>query len=652
MRRFLTGPKRPPEPREPAPRITPADSDLSEQSLEPPNDGTLKYNPLGGDREFRVLVLLPGSGEDEIACVLENVFLDDWLTHYEALSYMWGPAEPLFPISVDGGTSCIRKNLLNALKSLRHPTESRLLFIDALCINMKDVPERNRMVANMSQIYQRASKVLVWLGDADEVSDFAFDKVNQRMPWADLTAPLERATASTLTSVFNRPYWRRVWVLQEILSGYNLEVYCGTKHSPWMQFISVMRFMDAKVDMDPGRKFAKWCVGTPGMTLLRLQNGQAPRQHKMADLLDVCLKCDSGCYDVRDKLYGLLSITTEDRKGLKLEPDYSKSQAQLCIDVFLVEFSKDNAHFRVSSLPGMTPQRPLNIALVPSQRSMQTLLEEPLWNRDLRQFFPLASILDEQQSFLLRNSFSKASLRGMSSITWTSAVLSASSPSKILFAQLEIDAMYEHEELRLPPSIAKVKTQVSRWTVRDYHSTEQLRVRYAWSPQIRAFRTESTYRSTDPPYFLTGSMGKCKIFITQNGVMGIATVVIQPLDILCAVEGQKDVYVVIRPRSDSNRIGFRLIGKAVLLKGEESVSGLGISGQGEEERIPNELTRAIDDAIEYTNDVTTGPEGTLYPKYVLFLGHGLICTGLGEELALFRRFEAVMDAATTFFLTR
>ncbi|TVY39297.1 hypothetical protein LOCC1_G006270 [Lachnellula occidentalis] len=666
MRRFLTGTRRSvPEPKPappgltlaPAPPLTPADSSLSAY-FEPPNahthDGTLKYNPLHGERQFRVLVLLPGSGDDEIACLLDNVFLDDWLTHYEALSYMWGPAEPVTPVSVDGSTCFVRKNLLHALKALRLPTESRLLFIDALCINMADVPERNRMVANMSQIYQRASKVLVWLGDSDEVSDFAFDKVNPRMPWADVSAPLERATASTLTSLFNRPYWRRVWILQEILSGYNLEVYCGTKKAPWMQFVSVMRFMDSKADKDPeeqdnGIAFAKWCVGTPGIAMLRLQNGQTPTQHKMSDLLKMCQKHEYGCYDIRDRIYGLVSISEKDEDGLKIDPDYSKSQAQLCIDTFLSEFSRDNVQYRVATQN--SSQNPASNELVASQRSMQALLEEPLWNKDKKTFDALLGIVDEAQSYLLRNSFSKASVKGLGTVAWTSDVLSSSSPSKILFAHLELDALYNNHaqalHLQLPPNIARLKADVAKLSVREYHSTEQLRVRFAWSPQARCFRTESTYRNMCPPYFACDSAGEVRLFVSADGqFVGIASAVIQPEDILCKVEGGEDVFVVVRPRSDSNRIGFRLLGKAVLVrvegrerkvdnKGLEGrVQGLGIFNAGDGTQSPNELIKAIDDAIEFANDVSNAPQG------------------LGEEYAIFRKFEAVMDAATMFFLTR
>jgi hypothetical protein len=257
---------------------------------------------------------------------------------------------------------------------------------------------------------------------------------------------------------------------------------------------------------------------------------------------------------------------------------------------------------------------------------MQALLDEPLWENEKRVFHPLISIIDEPQSYFLRNSFSKSSIRGVSQITWTSEPLAANSSSKILFAHLEVDNMYKHRELRLPESIQKVKADVSKLTVRDYHSTEQLRVRYAWSPQTGCFRTESTYRHSCPPYFLAESTGECRLFITQNGTMGIAASAMEPLDILCAVEGAQDVFMVMRPRSDNNRIGFRLIGKAVLLKSEkdekaieeaqERLSGLGIStstvGDAAAES-PNGLLKAIDDAIVFTNDVAVGPEGMFSP---------------------------------------
>ena len=59
----------------------------------------------------------------------------------------------------------ITKNLSNALVSLRRPYESRLLWVDALCINQDDVEERSQQVSIMGRIYKEARMVLVYLGE-------------------------------------------------------------------------------------------------------------------------------------------------------------------------------------------------------------------------------------------------------------------------------------------------------------------------------------------------------------------------------------------------------------------------------------------------------------------------------------------------------
>ncbi|KAI0180408.1 heterokaryon incompatibility protein-domain-containing protein [Hypoxylon sp. FL1284] len=58
----------------------------------------------------------------------------------------------------------VKHNLLLALRHLRSPTHRLSLWIDAICINQKDVGELNTQVAMMSFIYRRASLVVAWLG--------------------------------------------------------------------------------------------------------------------------------------------------------------------------------------------------------------------------------------------------------------------------------------------------------------------------------------------------------------------------------------------------------------------------------------------------------------------------------------------------------
>ncbi len=62
-------------------------------------------------------------------------------------------------------------NLGLALKRLRHPEQSRVLWIDAVCINQDDIQERSQQVAMMGDIYKQASRVLTWIGEPSPPKD-------------------------------------------------------------------------------------------------------------------------------------------------------------------------------------------------------------------------------------------------------------------------------------------------------------------------------------------------------------------------------------------------------------------------------------------------------------------------------------------------
>lgn len=50
---------------------------------------------------------------------------------------------------------------------MRYSHRSRVLWIDALCINQKDVTERGHQVGIMHEIYRNTQKNLIWLGHDD-----------------------------------------------------------------------------------------------------------------------------------------------------------------------------------------------------------------------------------------------------------------------------------------------------------------------------------------------------------------------------------------------------------------------------------------------------------------------------------------------------
>jgi hypothetical protein len=52
------------------------------------------------------------------------------------------------------------------------------LWVDQVCIDQRNVPEKNAQVAKMGEIYRLASLVLIWLGPASEDSDWLIERMH------------------------------------------------------------------------------------------------------------------------------------------------------------------------------------------------------------------------------------------------------------------------------------------------------------------------------------------------------------------------------------------------------------------------------------------------------------------------------------------
>jgi hypothetical protein len=73
---------------------------------------------------------------------------------YYALSYVWGQPSHSKKVIVNGKYLEIRKNLWHFLWKASIPEGCKYLWIDALCINQKNVEERNHQVKIMGDIYK------------------------------------------------------------------------------------------------------------------------------------------------------------------------------------------------------------------------------------------------------------------------------------------------------------------------------------------------------------------------------------------------------------------------------------------------------------------------------------------------------------------
>jgi hypothetical protein len=202
------------------------------------------YSPLA-ERSFRLLVLFPGTGDEEIKFQLLHTHINNPPT-FEAISYAWGDGKKTAKVysfqnmANEGRVLWVSQNLHDALKQFRYSSTSRILWADAMCINQLDIEERSSQVAIMRLIYKRCFRVLVWLGNDERgysatanrtietvalrlcrnasVDEFSLGKVKDfnRVVQAGIR-PLsaescDSHTLQAITWFFARPWFRRLWV--------------------------------------------------------------------------------------------------------------------------------------------------------------------------------------------------------------------------------------------------------------------------------------------------------------------------------------------------------------------------------------------------------------------------------------------------------
>ncbi|KAL6876816.1 HET domain-containing protein, partial [Trichoderma novae-zelandiae] len=126
--------------------------------------------PLNSLQEqIRVLHLECGSGSSLLQCTLHRVALRSVSPpKYEALSYTWGDENDRREVAVNGYIVDVTVNLYSALRRLRLEDESRVLWIDALCINQMDLDERSQQVQLMRSIYTMCDRTVIWIGESPE----------------------------------------------------------------------------------------------------------------------------------------------------------------------------------------------------------------------------------------------------------------------------------------------------------------------------------------------------------------------------------------------------------------------------------------------------------------------------------------------------
>jgi hypothetical protein len=311
------------------------------------------YTPLQTADSIRLIKLLPGPKNFPLRCNILQACRGQNEIRYEALSYAWGAPKFVRRLE-EAATSTvilITKSLYEALQALRHQEQSRWLWVDAVCIAQGDVQEKNHQVRQMAKIYREAESVIVWTGndqcldifetlaDIGQLCEKAFQSgtapdFSGRIQNEEINMRLQQCDLTGVRDFFDRPWFSRVWTVQEFVLAKQLYIHAGRMNMVYPVF-----------------KWAVTAMSTPRTPKVKMYHMVISRTYGLVQLREVskiyhflddktteigrltyCLGALNGrqCINESDKFYSILGLLPND---LGIFPDYGLPIFDVRMDV-------------------------------------------------------------------------------------------------------------------------------------------------------------------------------------------------------------------------------------------------------------------------------------------------------------------------------
>lgn len=196
----------------------------------------------------------------------------------------------------------------------------------------------------MGNIYRQAAKVQIWLGKEEDGSGDAINQLTRAfqegISQTQRSVEITCASWLSLASFFDRPWWSRLWVCQELLLNREAVFVSG------LQTIAAFDLMRGMLHLMEvaGTKKAVYLSGRS--RTVPLKSFEYVQDHateyvnrqgfvggpEIADsvplLSMVHSLCHTKCTNARDKIFGLLAFARDDLTALNF-PDYSLECSQV-----------------------------------------------------------------------------------------------------------------------------------------------------------------------------------------------------------------------------------------------------------------------------------------------------------------------------------
>ncbi|KAF5562816.1 heterokaryon incompatibility het-6 [Fusarium phyllophilum] len=311
------------------------DGDLSTNKqnldvIEPRDNKTVVQSPIYASRlgkdEFRLLLLSPSTNHSTPIHAELVVHEDGRSPQYESTSYTWagenGDSSKCRPLYIGRYWDVVlqTQNCWFMLQSLRLPIGTRAIWVDAICINQNDIEERDSQVMKMSQMYKNCHRVVVYLGP-----DMAtFIPAGYPAQKELVLANSELSTGMSPDSfreLLCRRYFSRIRVVQELVLAKRVAFQIGDSEY-WMNS-TTMRSLETHNNWDWNSTTAPWLQN---LCLERLQ------EKNILHILRATQMCQ--CADPRDRIFGILSLLSNNSADSVLRADYYLSFREMVIGLF------------------------------------------------------------------------------------------------------------------------------------------------------------------------------------------------------------------------------------------------------------------------------------------------------------------------------
>ncbi|RBA20656.1 hypothetical protein FPRO05_08103 [Fusarium proliferatum] len=211
------------------------------------------YTPLPSPSHIRVLSIQPGVNEDTLVASFELLDLNAANIRFEAISYQWSEGGgQKASMRLRGEKISINAYLRRILLHLRLEQHIRVVWADALCINQSDHAERLQQVSIMQRIYSQAFRVIGFVGKDYIRASMCFNAIKAlTSAWFEVRKTLGRNNMSSsapdniygcvmneasmcrIVEVFQSGYWKRLWVVQELVSSRGAVIRWGKAEISW-----------------------------------------------------------------------------------------------------------------------------------------------------------------------------------------------------------------------------------------------------------------------------------------------------------------------------------------------------------------------------------------------------------------------------------